>query len=78
MERMFYGCKSLTVLPDISTWDTLNVKNMNEIFYECISLSFIPDISKWYIYKVKEMNNIFYGCKKDLNLLNLINNLFYN
>ena len=28
MRNMFYGCKSLTSLSDISKWDTTNVNNM--------------------------------------------------
>jgi surface protein len=29
---MFYGCSSLSSLPDISNWDTENVRNMDNIF----------------------------------------------
>ena len=38
MSYMFYGCKSLTSLPDISNWNTNNVTNMRDMFYECNSL----------------------------------------
>ena len=32
---MFYGCSSLSSLPDISNWNTNNVTDMNYMFYEC-------------------------------------------
>ena len=34
MKHMFYGCNSLKSLPDISKWDTCNVKDMSFMFYE--------------------------------------------
>ena len=46
-EEMFYGCKSLLSLPDISKWDAKNVTNIDNIFYGCCSLQSLPDISKW-------------------------------
>ena len=33
MSFMFYGCSSLNNLPDISKWDTKNVKDMSSMFY---------------------------------------------
>ena len=47
MSHMFYGCKSLFSLPDISDWDTSNVTFMDAIFGDCESLKSLPDISKW-------------------------------
>ena len=44
---MFFGCTSLSSLPNISKWNTNKVKNMREIFYNCSSLLNLPDISKW-------------------------------
>ena len=38
MSCMFNGCIFLSSLPDISKWNTSNVKNMNFMFYECNSL----------------------------------------
>jgi len=32
MNSMFYNCSSLNSLPDISKWNTSNVKNMSSIF----------------------------------------------
>jgi len=59
---MFYGCNSLISIPDISKWNTYNVKNMSYMFYGCKSLLSIPDLSKWDISNVKYMDNIFGGC----------------
>ena len=47
MSYMFYGCESLSSLPDISKWNTNNVTNMRSMFYRCRSLSSLSDISKW-------------------------------
>ena len=38
MSNLFYECKSLVSLPDISKWNTVNVKAMDNMFYECNSL----------------------------------------
>ena len=32
MNNMFFGCSSLSSLPDISKWNTNNVTNMNNMF----------------------------------------------
>ena len=47
MIYMFYDCRSLQSLPDISKWNTEKVTNMNGMFYQCSSLTSLPDISKW-------------------------------
>ena len=44
---MFWGCKSLSSLLDISKWNTNNVEKMSEMFFWCTPLSSLPDISKW-------------------------------
>jgi len=62
MSDMFYGCLSLSSLPDISKWNTNNITDMSEIFRGCKSLSPLPDISKWNIDKVIDMSWMFYGC----------------
>ena len=46
MSGMFYGCLSLSSLPDISNWNTTNVKNMSGMFWGCSKLKSLP---KWYI-----------------------------
>ena len=46
MNRMFFRCKSLLSLPDISKWDISKVDEIPEFFYECEKLEFLPNISK--------------------------------
>ena len=53
---MFYGCSSLSSLPDISKWNTNNVTDMSWMFLGCPSLSSLPDISKWTTKNVKDMS----------------------
>ena len=43
MRYIFYGYSSLCSLPDISKWNTFNVKDMSSMFYGCSSLSSLPD-----------------------------------
>ena len=38
MSCMFYGCSSLSSLPDISKWNTNNVTYMFFMFSECHNL----------------------------------------
>ena len=45
---MFGYCSSLSVLPDISKWNIINVDSINNIFEGCYSLTYIP--------KIKELN----------------------
>jgi len=47
MRRIFYNCKSLVSLTDITKWNTTNVTNISLKFYNCKSLVSLPDISKW-------------------------------
>ena len=46
---MFYGCESLTSMPNISRWNTDNVNNMSHMFYGCKLLIPISDIFSWTI-----------------------------
>ena len=59
---MFYDCTKLYSLPDISKWNTSNVKDMSGIFSNCSSLSSLPDISKWNTSRVNNMSHMFYNC----------------
>ena len=61
---MFYNCKSLKNIHDISGYNTEYVLDMSEIFYYCSSLTSLPDISKWKTNNVTDMNKIFYKCRK--------------
>ena len=60
---MFRSCRSLSSLPDISKWNTNNVKNICQIFYECSSLSSLPDISIWNTNNITNMSGIFSWCQ---------------
>ncbi len=53
------NCNCLKELPDISEWDTKNVKNISSMFEFCNSLESLPDLSKWETKNVKDMNNMF-------------------
>ena len=70
MRAIFSGCDSLISLPDISEWDTSNVRYMSFMFKKCESLTFLPNISKWNTSKVIDMNSMFYGCKSLTNYIN--------
>ena len=59
---MFYNCKSLKSLPDISKWNTKNVTDMSRMFEDCSSLTNLPDISKWDTKNVTNMSYMFSNC----------------
>ena len=63
IKEIFYNCKSLIILPDISNWNTENVIDMSRMFYNCESLTSMPDISKWNTHNVIDMKYMFYNCK---------------
>ena len=73
LSYMFYECKALISLPDISKWNTENVKKMEKMFYGCSSLIILPDISKWNISKVKNISNMFGGCTSLISLPDISN-----
>ena len=58
---MFSCCVSLISLPDLSKWNTENLRDIYHMFEQCISLSSFPDITKWDIqvdndiYELNEM-----------------------
>ena len=54
---------SLIELPDISNWNTKNVKKINNMFY-CLNLKTLPDISKWDTSNISNMSHLFFGCNK--------------
>ena len=43
MSYLFFGCKYLLSLPDISKWNTNKVTNMKALFYGCKYLLNLPD-----------------------------------
>ena len=68
---LYSGCSFLKILPDISNWNTKDVKNFNYMFYNCNSLEQLPDISNWKTDNVIEMKNIFSKCLSLKSLPNL-------
>jgi surface protein len=87
MECMFSGCNSLTLLPDLSKWNTSNVTNMSYMFSACNSLISLPDISKWNINNATNMSYMFDRCislisipdlsKWDIDKINNMSKLFF-
>ena len=70
---MFYGCKLLISIPDISNWNTTNVKDMSFMFNDCKLLISLPDISKWNTSNVKDMSFMFNGCNSLISLPDISN-----
>ena len=69
---MFYNCKSLLSLPDISKWNLHNVSDMSYMFYNCKSLSSLPDISKWDTQNIEDMSYMFNNCYLFISFPNII------
>ena len=63
MNGMFYGCKALEFLPDISEWVTDKITDLSSMFEGCEILETLPDISKWDVGNVKSMSYMFNGCE---------------
>ena len=90
MKNMFYNCKTLEKLPDISILDTKNVENMSSMFYNCSSLKQLPDISKWNTSNLINANSMFERCSSlsissfpgiynwDITNILFMNNMFKN
>ena len=56
---IFYKCKSLEYLPEITKWNIQKDVKMNNIFKECNSLKSIPDIYKWTFSKLNQKTIIY-------------------
>jgi len=88
LSGLFYNCKKLESLPDISEWDLTDVIDLSLLFYNCSKLESLPDLSKWNTSKVEDMSQLFYNCSKleslpDLSKWNTsnvkyMNGLFFN
>ena len=61
MEGMFQNCKALTSL-DLSSFDTSNVTNMNEMFANCSSLATIYASNSFDTTNVSNSSYMFTGC----------------
>ena len=68
MQGVFSNCFSMKKLPDISKWDTNNVKDMSNFFDNCCSLSVLPNISKWNFKNVEDISRMFYNCNSLISL----------
>ena len=55
---MFYKCSSISLIPDISKWNIIKIKEIQKLFDECSSLPSLPNISKW---NVNNINKIIYN-----------------
>ena len=64
MYGMFFGCLSLSSLPDIEKIDTSNVIDMGCLFSGCEALTYLPGISKWNTSNVEDMCFMFQYCLK--------------
>lgn len=62
MSSMFWTCK-LTSL-DLSSFNTSNVIDMNQMFNNCSDLTTLKGLSNFDTSQVSYMNNMFYGCEK--------------
>ena len=57
---MFHNCWYLTSFPDISNWNTYNVKNMSHMFHNCFSVLSFPKLN-WDISNVLDMSFMFHN-----------------
>jgi len=64
---MFYECKSLISLSDLSKWDTSNVEDMSCMFYRCSSLKEL-NLSNFNTNNATDMYGMFNGCSNELKL----------
>ena len=55
MSELLNNCNSIKSLPDISTWNTSKVINMQYMFSGCYSIINLLDISKWNTSNVTDM-----------------------
>ena len=75
MKKIFYGCNSLSSLPDISKWDISKVKDMTSILNECNSLLVIPNLSKW---KKIEFHMSYSSTRNNKDKLRILGSKFVN
>ena len=81
---MFYDCKKLKSVVDISKWDVSSVTNMEFMFCDCNN--FNQDLSNWDVSSVTDMTYLFLNCKsfnKDISKWNVYSvryhlAIFYN
>ena len=64
MNGLFFGCSSLTVLPEIEKLNFHKIEELEifDIFGKCFSLSYLPNIGKWKNNRFSKMNSIYVDC----------------
>ena len=55
---MFYNCKNLSFITDMSNWKLNQVINMSNLFAGCSSLETINGLQKWNISNVINLSDI--------------------
>ena len=73
LSYLFDDCNDLISLPDISRWNTLNIKDMSYLFSNCISLNCLDDISKWNTKNIINMAYMFNNLKSLLSFPDISN-----
>jgi surface protein len=68
MNKMFYNCSSLSLLPDISKWKIDNIFCIDKMFYNCSSLSSLPNISEWNIKNNLDISYLINDCTSLISL----------
>ena len=56
MSNLISNCGKLRALPDLSKWNTKNVRSMYGMFFRLRLIGIFPDISKWEIHDVDVWN----------------------
>ena len=62
MSYMFNGCTALTTVPNMNSWNTANVTNMNSMFRE--AHNFNQNIGSWNTSKVTDVSYMFANAKQ--------------
>ena len=68
MSYMFYGCKNLISVKNMSNWDTINVINMKSMFHLCKKLKSLDNLSELKVDNVTNFSYMFYGCNSLTNI----------
>ena len=62
-QNLFYNCRLLRSVGDLTSWNTAKVTTLYQSFYYCYSLMDIGDIGGWNTAAVTNMSLTFYYCK---------------
>ena len=61
MSCMFYNCKQLKSVGDLSNWDVSKVQSMRGMFTWCVELKSPGNLSRWNVSNVEYMYGAFSG-----------------